>query len=247
MAASSLRQSRALLFMQHCRHHQPSRLLLTIRQSSTSSPYAPSNFNNHTPSNAQSSPSAESTAAQSDSLIHSLPSSRPTYAHPQARKFAATELAGTKLTAWTWLKSLFGWRPTPTYKPAPFRANNNPYRARKKWPPDFNTLDPKQQFHFEKTYRRRAALKWARPAWNKSIKILQHTLITFTLIYFVFICEPTHGQGTPFDGFRAWFFDKLGMLGQLPESTRQEAGKLSEDAKKKLAATVDTSNSPTST
>lgn len=86
------------------------------------------------------------------------------------------------------------------YKPAPFHVNNNPYRARKKWPPDFRNLDPKQQFHFEKTYRRRSMLKWARPAWNKSIKILQHTLVTFTLIYFVFICEPSHGQGTPFDG-----------------------------------------------
>jgi hypothetical protein len=153
-------------------------------------------------------------------------------------------MPGTKLTAWTWLKSLFGWRPTSTYNPAPFRVNNNPYRARKSWPPDFNNLDPKQQFHFEKTYRRRAALKWARPTWNKSIKILQQTLITFTIIYFVFICEPTHGQGTPFDGFRAWFFDKVGMLGQLPESTREEADKLSEEARKRLVASVDTSNSP---
>lgn len=116
------------------------------------------------------------------------------------------QVAGSKLTPWTWAKSLFGWRPTPTYKPAPFRVNNNPYRARKQWPPDFRSLDPKQQFHFEKTYRRRAALKWARPTWNKSIKILQHTLISFTLIYFVFICEPAHGQGTPFDGvcYSSW-------------------------------------------
>ena len=34
--------------------------------------------------------------------------------------------------------------------------------------------------------------------------------------------------------FRVWFFDKLGMLGQLPDSTREEAGKLREEAKQKL-------------
>jgi hypothetical protein len=98
--------------------------------------------------------------------------------------------------------SLVGIAPKPaaTYTPAPFRVTNNPYRARKRWPPDFRTLDPKQQFHFEKTYRRRAALKWARPRWNKGVKLVQQTLITFTIIYFVFICEPGHGMGTPFDG-----------------------------------------------
>ncbi|KAK5218174.1 hypothetical protein LTR96_009857 [Exophiala xenobiotica] len=243
MATHATRASRATHFVQQCRKPQPL-TLLSIRQSS-SSPYAPSNFSN-SPSNSASSDSPSSqkgNATSSSSPALAIP--RPSYAHPPARRFGATEMPGTKLTAWTWLKSLFGWRPTSTYSPAPFRVNNNPYRARKSWPPDFNNLDPKQQFHFEKTYRRRAALKWARPTWNKSIKILQQTLITFTIIYFVFICEPTHGQGTPFDGFRAWFFDKVGMLGQLPESTREEAEKLSEEARKRLVASVDTSNSPT--
>lgn len=242
MATHMTRASRATHCMQQCRNPQRLTPLLSIRHSSSSSPYAPSNFSN---SASNSTPSHSSNSQNGNATAPSLATPRPSYAHPPARRFGATEMAGTKLTAWTWLKSLFGWRPTPTYKPAPFRVNNNPYRARKRWPPDFNNLDSKQQFHFEKTYRRRAALKWARPTWNKSIKILQQTLITFTIIYFVFICEPTHGQGTPFDGFRAWFFDKVGMLGQLPESTREEADKLSEEARKKLVASVDTSNSPT--
>jgi len=110
------------------------------------------------------------------------------------------EIPGVKLTFRTWVKMLFGWKPKAVYKPAPIHILTNPYRARKKWPPDFRDLDPQQQFHFEKVYRRRAALKWARPTWNKSIKILQQTLITFTLVYFIFICEPAHGEGTPFDG-----------------------------------------------
>merc|ERR1711939_695112 len=228
MATHMTRASRATHCMQQCRNPQRLTPLLSIRHSSSSSPYAPSNFSN---SASNSTPSHSSNSQNGNATAPSLATPRPSYAHPPARRFGATEMAGTKLTAWTWLKSLFGWRPTPTYKPAPFRVNNNP--------------DSKQQFHFEKTYRRRAALKWARPTWNKSIKILQQTLITFTIIYFVFICEPTHGQGTPFDGFRAWFFDKVGMLGQLPESTREEADKLSEEARKKLVASVDTSNSPT--
>ncbi|KEF54236.1 uncharacterized protein A1O9_09402 [Exophiala aquamarina CBS 119918] len=156
------------------------------------------------------------------------------------------EIPGVKLTFTTWVKMLFGWQPKAVYKPAPIHIATNPYRARKKWPPDFRDLDSKQQFHFEKVYRRRAALKWARPTWNKSIKILQQTLITFTLIYFIFICEPAHGQGTPFDGFRAWFFSKIGNLAQLPDATKEEAGKLSEEAlqKMKRPTTADMDASP---
>ncbi|KIW33411.1 uncharacterized protein PV07_00263 [Cladophialophora immunda] len=67
---------------------------------------------------------------------------------------------------------------------------------------------------------------------TKSIKI--PTLITFTIIYFVFILEPTHGHGTPLDGFRVWFFGKSSTLSQLPDSTRVEAGKLTEEDEKKL-------------
>jgi len=99
----------------------------------------------------------------------------------------------------------------PVGKPPPFHIHNNPYRARKRWPPDFNTLHPKQQFHFEKTYRRRAKLKYARPTWNKWTKLVQHTLIVFTLIYFVFICEPSHDQGTPFDGVSLSRWSELGV------------------------------------
>lgn len=256
--------ARALFFMRQCRRSLPQANRRQAHGASTRSPrrqssqFAPSNFTN-APSNPKpfeiessfsSSPSSPTTTTTT-----TLATPRPTYAHPRARRFTATETS-TKLTAWTWFKTLFGWRPGPSnYKPAPFHITNNPYRARKRWPPDFNDLDPKQQFHFEKTYRRRAALKWARPTWTKSIKILQQTLITFTVIYFVFILEPTHGHGTPFDGFRVWFFGKISNLGQLPESTRVEVGKLKEEAEKKLneraasktvADTDATNNSPTS-
>ena len=82
---------------------------------------------------------------------------------------------------------------------APFTVTNNPYRARKKWPPDFSNLHPKQQFHFEKTYRRRAKLAYARPQWNRRVKLAQHTIVVACLIYFIFFAEP-RDMGTPFDG-----------------------------------------------
>ncbi|KIW25972.1 uncharacterized protein PV07_09105 [Cladophialophora immunda] len=253
--AVSARASRALLFMRHCRRSSllpsTSRHSSSHAASSSSSPYAPSNFTRQAPSPPAASSSKPDTSydtfpsSSSSSVLSSLPSPRPFYAHPKSRSPAPppVEIPGTRLTPYTWFLSLLGIAPKPSasYTPAPFRVTNNPYRARKKWPPDFRNLDPKQQFHFEKTYRRRAALKWARPRWNKAIKLLQQTLITATIIYFVFICEPSHGMGTPFDGFRIWFFDKLGNLGQLPESTREEADKLSEEAKKRMKPSVETS------
>jgi hypothetical protein len=67
-------------------------------------------------------------------------------------------------------------------------------------------------------------LKWARPKWNRNVKLVQQTLIVSITIYFVFICEP--GYETPFDGFRVWFFDKLGGLGVLSGETKMEVERL---------------------
>lgn len=41
-------------------------------------------------------------------------------------------------------------------------------------------------------------------------------------------------MGTPFDGFRAWFFSKLKNLGTLPESTRYEAARLEMEARETM-------------
>ena len=49
--------------------------------------------------------------------------------------------------------------------------HNNPYKAQKQWPPDFSKLHPKHQFRFERKYRRRSKLKWARPKWVKGVKL----------------------------------------------------------------------------
>ena len=54
-----------------------------------------------------------------------------------------------------------------------FDINNNPYRAKKVWPPDFSKLSTKYQFKLERKYRRRAKLAWARPRWTKFTKLTQ--------------------------------------------------------------------------
>lgn len=108
------------------------------------------------------------------------------------------------LNLWTAIKSVFGWKPTPApYTPAPFTARTNPYRARKTWPPDFTTLHPKHQFHFEKTYRRRAKLKYARPRWIKGTKIAQFALTVLIVGYWIFFLE-VEGEGGTFWDAVSW-------------------------------------------
>ncbi|RMZ80973.1 hypothetical protein DV738_g2389, partial [Chaetothyriales sp. CBS 135597] len=138
--------------------------------------------------------------------------------------------ANARFTFSNWVRHTLGMPVVaPPINPLPVHLLQNPYRARKKWPPDFHKLHPKQQFHFEKTFRRRALLKWARPNWNKWIKRLQRSMLLTAMLYFLFIAEPD--GGTPFDGFRIWFFGKLRTLGALSEEGVEEARRLEEDAK----------------
>jgi hypothetical protein len=44
---------------------------------------------------------------------------------------------------------------------------NNPYKARKVWPPDFQHLSPQQQLRFEKKYKRRILEANRSPAWER--------------------------------------------------------------------------------
>ena len=62
------------------------------------------------------------------------------------------------------------------------------------------------------------------------MKLIQHTLVVTITIYFVFICAPD--EGTPFDGFRVWFFGKMRTLTGLGEGAREEAERLEVEMKK---------------
>lgn len=59
-----------------------------------------------------------------------------------------------------------------------FDVFTNPYRAKKVWPPDFTGLSPQAQLRFEKKYKRRLALVYARPRWDKAIKLIQLVTVT---------------------------------------------------------------------
>jgi hypothetical protein len=52
------------------------------------------------------------------------------------------------------------------------------YKPKKIWPPDFSKLSQKEQFRFEKKYKRRVKLATARPRWDKYVKMAQLVTVT---------------------------------------------------------------------
>ena len=177
--------SKALLFMQRCRQtNQVQFPTLTVRNVSQANPIA----SNTTPS-----------AVRVPKLT---PVTRPKQKGVFSKGRSPTEIRVENRgpSIWTAIKTVLGIKPkvASDYVPAPFTAANNPYRARKKWPPNFKNLHPKHQFHYEKTYRRRMKLKYARPTWTKATKIVQWALIYGVLFYWVFLLE-MGDDGTPFD------------------------------------------------
>ncbi|KAH8428215.1 uncharacterized protein LDX57_005918 [Aspergillus melleus] len=79
------------------------------------------------------------------------------------------------------------------------------YKPKRQWPPDMSKLSPKHQFRLERKYRRRAALKFARPKWMKATKLVQWGVIGFVLVYALLFME-WDDKGSPFDEFRRTFF-----------------------------------------
>lgn len=61
------------------------------------------------------------------------------------------------------------------------------YKPKRQWPPDMSKLSPKHQFRLERKYRRRAALKFARPKWMKATKLVQWGVIGCKLLETAFL------------------------------------------------------------
>ncbi|KAJ5138816.1 uncharacterized protein N7515_003664 [Penicillium bovifimosum] len=114
---------------------------------------------------------------------------------------------------------------TPTQKdPSPFRLSStkpessppptfedvyySPYQPKRQWPPDMSKLSAKHQFRLERKYRRRAALKYARPKFMKAVTLGQWVVIGFVIIYSVLFME-WETNDTPFHGIREQFFAGL--------------------------------------
>ncbi|KZF19841.1 hypothetical protein L228DRAFT_30331 [Xylona heveae TC161] len=91
----------------------------------------------------------------------------------------------------------------------------SPYKAKKLWPPDFSKLSHKHQFRLEKRYKRRTKLKWARPRWNKGVKVVQFTAITFSIFYALFFMD-REKENRLVDPLRRWADDKLGSIWSSP-------------------------------
>jgi hypothetical protein len=97
----------------------------------------------------------------------------------------------------------------PPPKPYDFSANRFP--AHTTWPPNFDDLTPKERFNFEKRFRRRSKLKWARPIWNRNLLLIQYASIIGVLWYGAFYMDWTTLRGKDdspqfIKSMRKWYF-----------------------------------------
>ncbi|KAH7156963.1 hypothetical protein EDB81DRAFT_881257 [Dactylonectria macrodidyma] len=77
----------------------------------------------------------------------------------------------------------------PLLRKAPLSVANNPYKARKVWPPNFKVLTVQQQLRFEKKYKRRIMLASRSPRWEKGVKFAQLLTIVAALVWILFFSE----------------------------------------------------------
>ncbi|KAJ5156647.1 hypothetical protein N7492_009450 [Penicillium capsulatum] len=89
------------------------------------------------------------------------------------------------------------------------------YQPKRQWPPDMSKLSPKHQFRLERKYRRRAALKYARPKFIKAVTLAQWIVIGFVAVYAVLFMN-WDTRDTPFDGIREKFFSGVSAVFSSP-------------------------------
>ncbi|KAL4930764.1 uncharacterized protein BDV17DRAFT_289605 [Aspergillus undulatus] len=94
----------------------------------------------------------------------------------------------------------------------------SPYKPKRQWPPDMSKLSPKHQFRLERKYRRRAALKYARPKWVKATKLVQWGCIGFVLIYALLFMQWDERGGSPIEELRTYIFGTIKDAFSAPPS-----------------------------
>ncbi|KAI9666953.1 MAG: hypothetical protein M1831_001458 [Alyxoria varia] len=99
-------------------------------------------------------------------------------------------------------------------------TTTHPFKAKRPWPPDVSQLSPKDQFKLERKYKRRSALKWARPRWMKATKIAQYVGCFGVLIWGVLLMP---GSEERLEGFNQWYQRKMDfiMMRRSKPSTRE--------------------------
>ncbi|KAI1382832.1 uncharacterized protein F4822DRAFT_98118 [Hypoxylon trugodes] len=95
-------------------------------------------------------------------------------------------------------------------KPIP-QFYDSRYKPKKVWPPDFSKLSEKEQFRFERRYKRRMKLATARPRWDKYVKLTQLFSVTFVLIYSVLFMD-WQRENQPLQGVRDVIWGALGAF-----------------------------------
>ncbi|KAI2466124.1 hypothetical protein F4781DRAFT_368408 [Annulohypoxylon bovei var. microspora] len=95
---------------------------------------------------------------------------------------------------------------------------DGPYKLKKMWPPDFSRLSPKDQFRFERRYKRRLRLAAVRPRWDKFIRLAQFFSVTIVLTYTVLFMD-WGKENNPFQGARDRFWNMFGAF--TPEQRHQ--------------------------
>ncbi|MCJ1372861.1 hypothetical protein MMC20_004086 [Loxospora ochrophaea] len=121
----------------------------------------------------------------------------------------------------------------------PFNVRANPYRAQRRWPPDFSKMDLKHQFRLERRYRRRAKLKYARPGWTTAVKLAQWAGGLSVLGYGVlYIDWGQEKDDMPFQGIRQRYRDLVESLwtASTTQPTRPNLGKIGDASVKSSAA-----------
>ncbi|KAI0136909.1 hypothetical protein BJ170DRAFT_35163 [Xylariales sp. AK1849] len=88
---------------------------------------------------------------------------------------------------------------------------NSRYKPRKIWPPDFSKLSQKEQFRFERRYKRRVKLATARPRWDKIVRMAQLFSVTSVLVYSVLFMD-WNTEHQPFQGLRDRFWAAVGSF-----------------------------------
>ncbi|KAI1417925.1 hypothetical protein F5Y13DRAFT_33274 [Hypoxylon sp. FL1857] len=88
---------------------------------------------------------------------------------------------------------------------------NSRYKPKKVWPPDFSKLSEKEQFRFERRYKRRVKLATARPRWDKFVRLAQLFSVTFVLVYSVLFMD-WNTEKQPFQEVRDKFWGVLGAF-----------------------------------
>ncbi|KAI1751146.1 hypothetical protein F4782DRAFT_505947 [Xylaria castorea] len=95
------------------------------------------------------------------------------------------------------------------------------YKPKKVWPPDFSKLSGKEQFRFERRYKRRLKLATARPRWDKIVRLAQLGSVTCVLVYTVLFWDwDTEKQ--PFEGIRSKFWGAMAAFSSQRQYQQQQ-------------------------